>query len=107
MIDLSDNEMIDLSDNEMIDLSDNESENTSENIEKCNSDNAFEETRLPEYINIYEYYKTLRNQINQKLERKKKKISDTFIKKQIVSSIMCGQKLTYEDVIESFLYHNK
>jgi hypothetical protein len=97
--------MIDLSDNEMIDLSDNESENTSENIEKCNSDNASEETRLPE--NIYEYYRTLRKQIDRKQERKKKKINDTFIKKQIVSSIMCGQKLTYEDIVESFIYHNK
>jgi hypothetical protein len=119
--DLSDNEISDLSDNEISDLSDNEITESSDNeitessdneisessdneiTESSDNEKADDEIRIDDYT--YEYNNTPRRRRNYQLENIKRQARKVFIDKCNISKTMRETNITYDDMLESFLYY--
>ena len=103
--DLSDNEISESSSDKISDLSDNEISDLSDNEKAESSDNekADDEIRFDDYT--YEYNNTPRRRRNYQLENIKRQARKVFIDKCNISKTMRETNITYDDMLESFLYY--
>jgi len=114
--DISENTNSDISENTNSDISENTesvisentnsdiSENTNSDIsENTNSDISEEEIRVSDYT--YEYSNTQERRRNRQLESIKQRARELFVEKCNIEETIHNTKLTYDDIIESYLYH--
>jgi len=97
------NIVIDMSNNVLADMSVNVLADMSDNVLADIYDDKIVEVRSTEYTD--QYNNTPRRRKLQQIELIKNKAHQIFVKKCNISGMMHDTNLTYDDIVESFLYH--